>query len=175
MDGRSESNSLATAISKHLDLFVKSVWVFVQIIRNLISCQTSIMFSCLLAGIRLMISSRSFTSHFINMETGRVPQFWYSYFREAITAFYYITILKDRPQHYQPPAIHSSLVETKLRMHWIVWTLRNDIMRIFRWYWWWIMNGQYEMLHYSILHWRQLELKLLFASCSLAAFCKERP
>ena len=102
MDGWSESNSLATAISKHLDLFVKSVWVFVEIIRNLISCQTSIMFSCLLAGIRLMISSRSFTSHFINMETGRVPQFWYSYFREAITAFYYITILKDRPQHYQP-------------------------------------------------------------------------
>ena len=102
MDGWSESNSLATAISKHLDLFVKSVWVFVEIIRNLISCQTSIMFSCLLAGIRLMISSRSFTSHFINMETGRVPQFWYSYFREAITAFHYITKLKDRPKHYQP-------------------------------------------------------------------------
>ena len=102
MDGWSESNSLATAISKHLDLFVKSVWVFVEIIRNLISCQTSIMFSCLLAGIRLMISSRSFTSHFINMETGRVPQFWFSYFQEAIAAYHYITILKDRPQHYQP-------------------------------------------------------------------------
>ena len=114
MDGWSESNSLATAISKHLDLFVKSVWVFVEIIRNLISCQTSIMFSCLLAGIRLMISSRSFTSHFINMETGRVPQLWSHY---SFPLYYNTKGLAT-----ELTAIHSSLVETKLTMHWIVWT-----------------------------------------------------